>query len=334
MAEIKDVTVVIDLLKASPRASTGYPLIFASSATAEVAYTEVSGLGELLDAGIKETDAIYKAASLLFMQDKAPSTIAVCASKSAATTGLASVLEEGWRQLIVVGDDDVEGVSDYIEASGKHAVYFASCAKAEYATLATAIKGNERTVVVVYDSTDVSNPEAALVGASAGMDAGSFTYKNLILKGVTPQKVTASEVAAMHEAGVITIVKKAGDIVSSEGVTLSGEYVDIVDSKDYIIDQIEFQTQKVLNRLPKVPYDDTGIATLESVTYSVLKDAANKGMVAYDVENEEYLYGVDFGKRSECAASDISSRHYELGRFEFELAGAIHTAKVTGSILA
>ncbi|MBR5823728.1 MAG: DUF3383 family protein [Paludibacteraceae bacterium] len=287
-----------------------------------------------MEAGFTAESDVYKAASLLFMQTNAPSTIAVHACTETAVTGLPKVLNEGWRQLVVLEDDVVEAVSDYIEASGKHAMYFAHCTKAEYATLATAIEGNERTVVVVYDSTDVEYPEAALVGATAGMNAGSFTYKNIILKGVTPQTLTASELKAMHEAGVISIVKKAGDIVTSEGITLSGEYVDIVDSKDYIIEQIEFQTQKLMNRLPKVPYDDTGIASLENVTYSVLKDAANNGMVAYDVENEEYMYKVNFGKRAECAPADISARHYAEGKFEFTLAGAIHTAKITGSILA
>lgn len=331
---LSDITVVIDVLKASPRAGTGYPLIFAASQSKAVEYKEVSGLGEVKEAGFEETDPVYKAASLLFMQDKAPSTIAVCASTSAATTGLATVLEEGWRQLIVVGDDAVEGISDYIEASGKDAIYFASCAKTEYATLAAAIEGNERTVLMVYSSADVSNPEAALVGASAGMNAGSFTYKNLILKGVTPQKETASEVKAMHEKGVITVVRKAGDIVTSEGITLSKEYIDIVDSKDYIINQIVFQTQKLLNRLPKVPYDDTGIASLEGVTLSVLVDAAKMGMIAYDEESKSYLYTVNFGKRSECAGADISARHYAEGKFSFELAGAVHDAKINGAILA
>lgn len=330
---LSDVTIVIELVKASPRAGTGYPLIFVPSSETAVAYKEVSSLAEVTEAGFTAESEVYKAASLLFMQTNAPSTIAVCATTEDATTGLATVLNEGWRQLIVIGDD-VESVSDYIEASGKRAVYFAHADKAGYATLASAIEGNERTVLFVYDSTDVATPEAALVGATAGMDAGSFTYKNLILKGVTPQAFTASELKAMHEAGAITVVRKAGDIVTSEGLTLSGEYIDIVDSKDYIIEQIEFQTQKLMNRLPKLPYDDTGIASLENVTYGVLKDAAGKGMIAYDVDAKEYMYNVNFGKRAECASADISTRHYALGRFSFTLAGAIHTAKITGEIVA
>lgn len=331
---LNDITVVIDVQKASPRAGTGYPLIFAGSQDKAVAYKEVSGLGEVAEAGFAQDSTVYKAAQLLFMQANAPSTIAVCASTETAETALPKILTEGWRQLIVIENNVQEAVSDYIEAAGKHAIYFASCSKAEYPTLATAIEGNERTVLFVYDGDDVETPEAAIVGATAGLDAGSFTYKNIILKGVTPQKATASEVKAMHEAGVITVVRKAGDIVSSEGVTLSGEYIDIVDSKDYVIEQIEYQTQKLLNRLPKVPYDDTGIAALESVTVSVLEDATKMGMIAFDEESQSYLYTVNFGKRSECAGADISTRHYAEGKFSFTLAGAVHDAEITGTILA
>ena len=62
-------------------------------------------------------------------------------------------------------------------------------------------------------------------------------------------------------------------------------------------------------------------------------DAANNGMIAQN-EDGSYNYTVTFGARSDCAASDISARQYCEGQFEFALAGAIHTGKITGSIIA
>lgn len=329
----KDVKVVIELTKAPAKAGFGFPLILAANQEKAVAYKEVSSLGEVVTAGFAETTAVYKAAKLLFMQNDAPSTIAVCAATEGAETALNAVIGNGWRQLVVVdAADDVESISDYIESSGKHAMYFASVKSTDTATL-TAIKGNERTVAVVYDSTDEANPEAAVVGATAGLEVGSFTYKNIVVKGVTAQELSDSEVSALHEAGAITILLKAGYIVTSEGVTASGEYADIVDSKDYIIEQIEYQCQSLMIRVPKLPYDNRGIASLEAVVVSVLMDAANNGMIAQN-EDGDYAYTVNFGARSECSASDISARHYEAGQFSFEQAGAIHTAEVTGSIIA
>lgn len=332
-----DVNVVITLSKASPRAAFGKPLILATKLEAAVAYAEVGSLEEVVTAGFAATTAVYKAAQLLFMQNDAPTTIAVCGSTDAAVTALPTVLENDWRQLIVItgaeGDSTVDAISDYIESCKKACVYFTHVKKTADASVITAIKGNDRTVAVAYESTDVACPEAAVVGATAGLDVGSFTYKNIILKGVTAQAYSDSDVTTLHNDGVITILKKAGDIVTSEGTCMSGEYVDIIDAKDYIISQIEYQAQNLLNRVPKLPYDNRGIASLEGVVLSVLIDAANNGLIA-QTDDGGYDYSVDFGPRSQCAVSDISTRNYVEGKFSFTLAGAIHTATIKGTIQA
>lgn len=333
-----DVKVVIELKKAAPRAGFGYPLIFAGKQQAAIAYKEVGSLEEVKTAGFTETTPVYKAAQLLFMQNDAPDKIAVCSSTDTAVAALPGILHEGWRQLIVTsvgaeGESDVDDISTYIESCGKPAMFFTHVDLTDNESAITAMSSNDRTVAVAYDSTDVACPEAAVVGATAGLDVGSFTYKNIILKGVTAQSYTDSEVDTMHGKGVITILKKAGSVVTSEGITLSKEYADIIDCKDYIIQQIEYQCQYLLNRVPKLPYDNRGIASLEGVVVSVLMDAANNGMIAV-TDDGDYDYSVDFGGRSECAASDISTRHYAEGQFEFALAGAIHTAKIKGSIVA
>ncbi len=332
-----DVKVVIELAKASAKAGFGYPLIFAGMQSVAVPYKEVGSLEEVVTAGFTAESDVYKAAQLMLMQNDAPSKFAVFGSTEPAVTALPTVLGEGWRQLIVAsdaveGESTVAAISAYIEGCGKPAMYFTAGGKADVDTIA-AIEGNERTVVVAYDTADVDYPEAAVVGATAGLDVGSFTYKNIILKGVTAQSYTSSEVDALHEKGVITILRKAGAIVTSEGVTMSKEYIDIVDSKDYIIQQIEYQGQSLMNRVKKLPYDNRGIASLEATVVSVLMDAANNGMIAVK-DDGSYDYTVNFAPRSECLASDISARHYAEGKFEFALAGAIHTAKIKGSIIA
>lgn len=333
---VKDVSVVITLSKATPRASFGMPLIFAGKQTTAVAYKEVSSLEAVAEAGFADTTAVYKAAQLLFMQNNAPTTIAVCASTEDTVTALPGILNEGWRQLIVVGgtaDSTVEAIATYIESCGKHAVYFASIDPDADTAVISACKGYARTVLVAYEDTGVANPEAAIVGATAGHDVGSLTYKNMILKGVTAQNYSADEVAELHEQGVITILKKAGDIVTSEGIVVGGEYIDIIDTKDYLIEQIEYQGQKLMNKVLKLPYDNRGISALEGVVLSVLKEAADNGMIA-QTEEGGYDYTVEFGARADCAAADISARHYAEGKFTFTLAGAIHTAKISGTIIA
>lgn len=343
---MNDVKVVIELSKASPRAGFGFPLVITGYCeTYPFSYIETSSLDELKNICGENIDgnaaALFKAVELLFMQDNAPSKIAVAAPAESALEYLPSVIDKGWRQLIVVGASDEETVeiSNYIESCGANKLFFT---KALYFETGSVGSGeiasdfevnNKRTVAVAVSSMDANCLEAAVVGATAGLDVGSFTYKNIVLKGVDAQFAIAPAIENVHSNNAITVTKKAGEIVTSEGITCSGEYIDIVDCQDYIIEQIEYQCQSLMNRVPKLHYDERGISALESVVVSVLKDAANQGMIAQN-EDGDYMYSVNFLPRSECSDTDISSRHYTGGSFEFTLAGAIHTAKITGQIIA
>lgn len=322
-----DVKVVIKLSSAPGEAGLGIPLILVSKQGTAVAYTECSSLDDV-EKLFQNTTEVYKAANLIFMQKTPPEKIAVCGSTDTALDAIKAIKDKDWRQLIVVGLDSdtettVKAISDYIETTDK--LYFTSASTKE---AMPEITGMDRTVIFVCGG---NSPEAALVGATASKSAGSFTYKNQILKGISPMDLSDADIEAIHTAGGITFVTKAGDNVTSEGKTVSGEYIDIIDSKDYIIKNITYRTQKALNAADKIPYDDTGIARLENICVDVLQDAYNNGMIAVDADGAPD-YSVDYAPRSETAAGDRAERNYKLGKFSFALAGAIHTATINGEI--
>lgn len=330
-----DVTVHIDLTKPLGTVGFGVPLILLENADTEVAYIECSNLDEVATAGIESASVAYKAAQLLFSQANAPKQIAVCAVTTAATAALADakLIDKGWRQLIVVSDGDSASspaqISTLVEAmDGK--LYFAGLDVDDSTVITTS--GLRRTVLFYCTATeDVPVPVAALVGNTAGLAAGSFTYKNLILSGVAAQELTDTEIEAIHKKGGITFVAKAGDNVTSEGRVAGGEYIDVIDSEDYIVQQLAYKTQKVLNNVAKVPYDNNGIALLESVAKDVLQTAYNNGMI---IQNEDGTpgYTVNYGLRENTKATDRANRVYLNGNFSFQLAGAIHTVEITGNI--
>lgn len=330
-----DVKVHIDLTKPIGTVGFGVPLILLENAEAEVAYTEVSNLDEVAETGIESASVAYKAAQLLFAQANSPKQIAVCAVTGAATAALADavLIGKGWRQLIVVNGGDaassVQAISTLVEAmDGK--LYFAGL-DTDDATAIT-VSGLRRTVLFYCDATDeVPVPVAALVGETAGRAAGSFTYKNLVLSGIPAQDLTDSQIEAIHKKGGLTFVTKAGDNVTSEGKVAGGEYIDIIDSEDYIVQQLAYKTQKVLNNAAKVPYDNNGIAMLESVAVDVLHGAYNNGMI---ITNEDGTpgYTVNYALREDTAATDRANRKYLGGNFSFALTGAIHEVEITGMI--
>lgn len=332
-----DVEVKIDLTKPIGKLGFGTPLILQENAAAEVAYTVCSNVAEVVTAGFAATTTVYKAAQLLFAQANAPKQIAVAAYEGAATAALAdaALISKDWRQLIVVCEGEsassVTAIATAAEAlDGK--LYFAGLDTDDSTQISAS--GLRHTVLFYCDATEeVPVPVAALVGETAGRAAGSFTYKNLKLAGVAAQELTDAQVEAIHKKGGITYITKAGDIVTSEGKVAAGEYIDVIDSEDYIVQQLAYKTQKLLNNAAKVPYDNNGIAMLESVAVDVLQGAYNDGMIATK-EDGTPDYTVSYALREDTSEADRAARQYMDGSFTFALAGAIHYVEISGTITA
>lgn len=332
-----DVKVYIDLTKPIGKVGFGMPLILQENAEVEVAYTEVSSISELVEAGFVADSIVYQAALLLFSQNNAPKQIAVHAVTSAADAALANdvLTSKSWRQLIVVSESEtateVSKIITAVEAlEGK--MVFIGLDVGDSTTITTS--GLRRTVLFYCDATEaVPVPVAALVGEIAGRAAGSFTYKNLILSGIEAQDLTDAQIEAIHKKGGITFVQKAGDNVTSEGKLAGGEYIDVIDSEDYIIQQLAYKSQKLLNNAAKVPFDNNGIAMLESVAVDVLQGAFNDGMIAINADGSP-AYSVSYALSEDVNEKDRANRRYLGGTFAFKLAGAVHEMEITGTITA
>lgn len=339
MSNILDVVVNISTAGTAGYLGFGIPLILVSKATKAVPYTECGSANEVATA-VGDTDKTsdsYKIAKLIFMQDHAPQTVAVYHSTETADKAIESVEEKGWRQLIaVIGEGDtttIKAIADVVEALDNK-LYFVT--GSEISGLG-ALNGLDRTVAFYHnlkdEDGDLKYPYAvaALVGETAGRPAGSFTYKNLILKGIEPLDLTSAEIADIHTAGLMTFVTKAGDNVTTEGKVTSGEYIDIVDAKDYIISQIEYRVQKLLNNASKLPYTNAGIAAIEAEVVGVLNDAYANGII--DTKEGVPDYSVNFKTREQMSATERANRIYSGGNFSFTLAGAIHTVTINGELV-
>lgn len=326
---VKDITVNITTQAVAGSVGLGIPLIIAGKAATAVAYTECSSVAEVTTAGFADGTAVHEAAEVLFAQDNKPSKIAVVATADKIAVWLAANYDKDFRQVIpITGTSDStngELVTAINGLDGK--MLFLEVA----ATSDLPATQSDKVVAIVYGGTsDYVN--AALVGATAGLAAGSFTYKNVKLKSVVAEDKSSSDVSTIHTAGGICILKKAGDVVTSEGKTTSGEYIDIVDSKDYIVNNIVYTAQKLLNDSPKISFDNVGISQLENCITNVLADAYRLGIIATN-ENGTAAYSTNFATRAETLASDRASRHYQGGRFSFDLAGAIHNATINGTLV-
>lgn len=329
-----DVIVKITQRQVAGSAGFGVPLVIQGKGTTAKEYAEYGSLDAVMEAGFAQENPVYKQCAKLFIQNSRPSKVAVCVGTGKVTETLNRIKDKDFRQIIPIrgsgegdgADDTLAELAAYIEATEDKMLFVRVADVSELA----AIGKMDRTMAIVYAGAD-EGVEGALIGATAGLTVGSFTYKNVILKGIEPDPLTDAQIEAIHKAGGICVTRKAGDVVTSEGTVLSGEYADIIDSKDYVVRNIAYRSQKLLNSSPKLAFDNTGISQLEGVVTNVLKEASMMGIIAVDDDGVP-LYSTDFATRAESSEEDRAARTYKGGKFSFELAGAIHYAQVNGVI--
>ncbi|WP_347326796.1 DUF3383 family protein [Paenibacillus wenxiniae] len=337
MSNLNDVTVVIDIQRPTPKTGLGRPLIIGSSGAATgkdyKIYYELSAV--LAD--FANTTEVYKAAYALFNQgDNSPESIAIMLYPTGATLvdWLPTIFAKDWYYLVSTDRTaaNIIAIADAVALDNTRQFFAASSSKTD---LANYLAKKWKRTTVFYHTNIANYPDAALVGQAGSFEAGSATWKFQPLNGIVALDMTRTELEAIHALGAITYVTKAGDDVTSEGKTVSGEYIDIVQSQDWLIMNIELAVQKLFNRASaagsKIPYDNRGIAQIEGEVRVVLKRADENEMIAHDDDGLP-LYSTTFKTRSQVDPADREAREYKGGSFEFELAGAIHKTKITGLI--
>jgi hypothetical protein len=157
------------------------------------------------------------------------------------------------------------------------------------------------------------------------------TWKFAQLVGITPDTIGASTVQSVDDGGGNVYVMRGGQPRTGEGKTVSGEYIDVIMSKDWVQLNIENSIQTLLNNSPKVPYTNAGIGQLEGATINVLKAGYNQGIIAEDDDGIP-LYSTNFPSREQSNPADRAARKYTGATFTFQLAGAVHEGAITGTI--
>lgn len=311
---------ITELLTQNTKSTDTYKLVFAKAC-----YCFTLGIKNI-------SYQMLEAVTTYFSQENGCEEVALCMNHTEPP------YEEDWRQLIwncTIDEHTVEAARTLLAKNDKRMIYILSTYSKAYDEWFKDLAGNDR-VVIYYNTADNNGKGcktiSALVGKTASKPVGSFTYKNQELIGVpVDNTMSKSELNALHEKNINSFVTKVGYNVTSEGKTMSGEYIDIVDSRDWLVLQIEYQLQQALIINDKVPYTNEGISLLENIVVNILQEAFNNGMIATD-DNGNPAYSVNFAPRSETKAEDREVRQYVEGNFEFYLAGAIHSVAVNGLI--
>lgn len=362
---LSDVTVEVNLVTSTGTEPVWFPLFVANAGGASapgqpikqvktVGYTECTTLQQLIDLlalyadgesrtehqakqGTVKGTLLYQAIAQMYRQNGHPNRFAVIVAETDAELRkeIEAAAHKSWRQIVptdgVQDSKSLYGLAAYIEHLEQRKMLFFNLSSISNATYEDdsgstyALTDFSRTVCVYSGLLGV----AAVVGATAGKSPGSINYRNVILNNTEAYAVTEEELAELHRQGFMVPVERAGNVVTSTGLSASQErYIDTIDIEDYVVQQLVYVTQKTLNENDIVPYNNDGIAVLESAATSVMLDCCTKGMIARSDTNT-YAYEVNYPAMSYVTEADIANRTYQLGTVAFTAQGAIDKVDIT-----
>jgi hypothetical protein len=170
--------------------------------------------------------------------------------------------------------------------------------------------------------------DAAIMGRCLPLDPGSETWKFKTLAGVSTVALTPSQFSNAKGKRAMVYTTVGGIGITEEGVTSSGEYIDVIRFRDWLKARMQEDVFALLARSEKVPYTDAGIAGIESVVRGVLSE----GIAAGGLDSDPDTYGVTVPAVADISTADRSTRTLPDVKWNARLAGAVHSAELSGVI--
>lgn len=298
-------------------------------------YTKLEGVAEDFD----ESSATYIKAQSYFNQASHGAYLMIVSYPDGkASDTLKDFFWYGWHFAVLdTFDQTVAAELDAMMTANSEK--FLVLQVADYTTLAT-LQG-PYTIGLQHP---VNEPlDAGLVGAVANKTVGSQTWKFQNVDGITPQRYNNTAFSKIKAAHVIvyTAIDNGGVAGStpqgetSEGFTLSGEYIDSLFGDTWIKEEMRnrIQSRFLDNEKGKVSYDKQGIDLLEQLVRDVLSEAWSNGIILTGTDGNG-VYSTNFKTREQMSQSEIASRDYNGGSFNYERSGAIHSVTINGEVLS
>lgn len=277
-----------------------------------------------------DNEAILMKAENYFTQDNHSDRIAILdlpADKEQEALGAFWFFN--WTFAIMAKSNDDKAalttLSNIFEANKDHFLVI----QTNDVSLLNGLQGQNYTIGLKHD---LSEPmDAAFVGAIATLPVGSTTWKFKTLQGISPESLTANELNSINKVSAIAYTTVFGKDQTTEGKSLSGEYIDTLHGIIWVKNEMQAQLEKLLQSNNKLPYDQTGINMVLATATQVLTKAFEKGIILTD-DNGKADYTVSATPRQQQSAQDLSDRHYGGLSFTYHASGAIHSLTIHGSV--
>lgn len=238
------------------------------------------------------------------LADLATALAATAAIGTATVTSVSGTTEDN-REIVLVAADNKTNMVVSIAISGGASITSAKFEKVSGGAEASA---------------------AAWMASRLVYEPGATTWKFGLLKGITPDTITASQQAALELYNANHYLAYGSTSLPAQGTMASGEWIDVKHGVAWI--QVTMQTrlfnlaQSVAPK--KIPFTDAGIQQTAKEVRAVLREATDKGILS---DSNTVVPKVDGVSPSDKAIRKLSGI-----TFTGTLAGAVHSFLVTGEV--
>ena len=292
-------------------------------------YREYANL-DAVSVDYDESTPVYNKATAYFAQDNHSDRIAVLDfDKSKMLDSLKAFWFFNWTFGVCVDntiDDTTVQLANIFEANKNKFLVLQTNDLSKYTTLF----GQNYTIGLKHDTAEAM--DAAFVGNIATLPVGSITWKFKELKGITAETLTTTELAGINRVHAIAYEEMMGSGQTSEGTTLSGEYIDLLHGIMWIQTTSESRLERLLQTNGKIPYEEKGINMIVATLTQVMNEAYNRQIIMNNPTTGRGMFSITATPRSAQSRDDLSSRHYGGISFEYHASSAIHTITVNGSV--
>ena len=347
--DIVDVSINIKEPTSNPVSYSGMLIMASVPATvgAPRAVYEISEAAELVsEYGYTNSDPLYIAADVAFRQSPSPDTIYIKEFEMSnevidmEATLNAALVNSKWYGFVsaeTLTNQQITAAADWAETNRR---LFGFSWPA--GSIPVTITDYDHTFAIYSGNANedaVYNPyiHVALMAKCFGYDNGSETWAFKTLKRMYPSSLTEAEVRTLREANANFYQTYADKDLTMDGITGSGEWIDIIRFVDWLHGRLLQRTVEFFAANPKVPFTDAGITGVHNVVTSVLEEGQNFGGIAptqYDENGEEVPgFTVTVPLARSVTEADRAARMLRNVRFTANLAGAIHKVKITGELV-
>lgn len=338
---LSDVKVTLDVQTPSAPENLGILAIFIKDTETSVkTYTNPDADTLSTDLAGNST-ALAAAQGYVAADDHADKLVVIRYKDGEILTAHNTYADVGYEFAVVAGDSaaaDAAVLANAFDGEKSRFVVYPVPATTDTVTkadsIASGFRGTSRAIIFAAGTTTNAAYTAAgnLVGTLGNEKVGSITWKFKNLSAVTPTDLNAGQIKQLHQNKIFTYATKAGKAQTTEGFTVSGEFIDELHGDDWVKASVESALQKLLCDSPKLAYDSQGIASINAAITAVLMEANTNGIILTDAETNKGAFEVTTKSRDEVAQSDVATRKYSGASFTYRRAGAIHEVKVTGTV--